>query len=140
MSLAFTYLQGAAVIAAHSTAAKLTVSLGLRTYQFLQPDAAERASFEKSRAVQDFCKAQLNDSEYSATLVTLLLFLHSVSSGASSSEPSPAALLAVTGSIGYIWCRTLLSYPCIPTISFALIRYGGLLLLIKEVWTLAFAK
>jgi hypothetical protein len=139
MSLSFTYLQGAAIIAAHSTAAKLTVSLGLRTYQFLQPDADKRASLETNRAVQDFCKAQMNDTEYSATLVTLLLFLHSIS-GPSSSEPSTAALLAVTGSVGYVWCRTLLSYPCIPTISFALTRYGGLLLLIKEVWSLAFAK
>jgi hypothetical protein len=82
--------------------------------------------------LKEFQKAQLNESEYAALLMVILPFLSS-----KGIEASNAATLAVVGQLGYVWTRTLIGYPKLPTITFAIIRYGGLLLATAELWKLA---
>jgi hypothetical protein len=127
-------LQGAAIVAAHATFTKMLISFTLRVYQYLEPDKKRKAELEASPTLQEFQKAQMNESEYAALLTVILLFL----SGVNGAEPSNAATLAVVGQVGYVWSRTVIGYPKLPTITFAVIRYGGLFLATAELVKLAF--
>jgi hypothetical protein len=134
MSLSsITALQGAAIVAAHATFTKMLLSFTFRTYQFLEPDKTRRARMESNATIKEFEKAQLNESEYAALFTSILLFLSS-----KGVEASDAATLAVAGQVGYVWTRTVIGYPKFPTITFAIIRYGGLFLASAELWKLAF--
>ena len=132
-AMSLTAIQGASLIAAHSLLTKLTISLTLRVYQFLEPDPKRRQSVESSSYVQQVQKAQTNESQYDALLVGLLLFFSS-----RDADVSLASTLAVIGQIGYVWTRTFLGYPAIPSITMAVIRYSGLLLLSWSLYQIAF--
>eukprot|EP00977_Amphora_coffeiformis_P011338 scaffold2726_cov167-Amphora_coffeaeformis.AAC.16 len=134
--MSFTALQGATLLTGHALFTKLLLSLTLRVYQFLQPNPKHRESIEKSAYVQQFQKAQANESEYAALLVALLLYF----SSHNMVDVSLASTLAVVGQIGYVWTRTFLGYPAIPSITMAVIRYSGLLLLTVALCPLAFAS
>ena len=133
----FSAMQGAAIIAAHATVTKLLLSFTLRTYQFLETDQKRLKDVTSNYHVQQFEKAQVNESEYAALLVASLLYIGSTTIGKGGGG-SQGATLAVVGQIGYVWCRTALGYPNVPTITFAVIRYGGLALIVAELWKLAF--
>ena len=133
-----TTLQGASILAAHATFTKMLLSFTYRTYQFLEWDEKRKANVARSVHLQDFQKAQLNESEYTALFVAIFLFL--AAANKTNQEPSQAATLAVAGQIGYVWSRTFLGYPKILSITFAVIRYGGLLLAVAELWSVAFPR
>jgi hypothetical protein len=128
-------LQGAAILAAHATFTKMLLSFTFRVYQYLEPDKKRKAEMESSPTLKEFQKAQLNESEYAALLMVLLIFLSSVNGD----EASNAATLSVVGQVGYVWSRTVIGFPKLPTITFAVIRYGGLFLATAELLKLAFA-
>lgn len=132
--MSFTALQGASLITAHALGTKLMVSMSLRVYQFLEPDAKKREGIENSPYMIEFRKAQANEVEYAALLVGLLLFF----STRDDVDTKTAPTLAVAGQVGYVWLRTLFGYPAIPAISMALVRYGGLALLSSNLYLLAF--
>ena len=132
--MTFTALQGASLIAGHALFTKLLLSFTLRVYQFLQPNPKHRETIENSHYTQQFQKAQTNESEYAALLVALMLFF----STHKDVDVSSASTLAVVGQIGYVWTRTLLGYPAIPSITMAVIRYSGLLLFTVALYQLAF--
>ena len=136
--MSLTALQGASIIASHALFTKLALSLTLRVYQFLEPDPKRRESIENSHFVQQYQKAQKNESEYAGLLVSLLLFL----SANSTEDPvvAMATKLSVVGQIGYVWSRAFLGYPKIPSITMAVVRYGGLALLCWSLHQLAFAS
>jgi uncharacterized Tic20 family protein len=131
----FSTLQGASILAAHATLTKMLLSFTYRTYQFLEWDAKRRQEVADNFNLQEFQKAQINESEYAALLVSILVFL---SLSADNDTSSMGATLAVIGQVGYVWMRTLVGYPKIPTITFAVIRYGGLFLLVSKLWNLGF--
>lgn len=131
--MSFTFLQGATLVAAHATFTKVLISFTLRTYQYLETDSTRESKVQSNFYIQQFQKAQNNESEYAGLLTALLLYL-----SLQSEEPSTAATLAVVGQIGYVWARTLFGYPKLPAISFAIVRYGGLALLVSELWQIAF--
>lgn len=126
-------LQGATLIATHASCTKIFLSFTLRTYQYLETDASRREKVESNKYLQQFHKAQLNESEYAALLVAPLLYLAVIGADA-----SQASTIATVGQIGYVWARTFLGYPTLPTITFALVRYGGLALIVAALWNQAF--
>jgi len=128
-------LQGAALIAAHATFTKMLVSFTLRTYQYLEWDEKRLKEMESKKYMQEFEKAQKNESEYAALLVSLMLYLSSVGP---TDVASTGATIAVASQIGYVWMRTVVGYPALPTITLAVVRYGGLALLVNELWKVAF--
>lgn len=132
--MSLTALQGASLIASHALATKMLLSFTLRTYQFLEPDPKRREAVETSSYVQNFQKAQANESEYAALLVALLLFF----STQADVDVSAATTMATTSQILYVWTRTAVGYPKGPTIVTAVVRYGGLGLLVSALVKLAF--
>jgi hypothetical protein len=126
-------LQGAAIVAAHTTISKMFLSFTYRTYQYFEWDPKRRQFVEDNFHVQQFQKAQVNESEYAALLVALLLYLASMGI-----EASTATTSAVVGQLSYVWIRTAIRYPKLPTISAALLRYAGLALVVAELWNVAF--
>lgn len=59
-------------------------------------------------------------------------------------KASNAATLAIIGPVGYVWTRIAIGYPNIPTVTFAVftfavIRYGGLVLAAGSLQQIAFA-
>jgi uncharacterized MAPEG superfamily protein len=128
-------LQGAAIIAGHATFTKMLLSFTYRTYQFLEWDEKRREQVAANLTIQEFQKAQNNETEYAALLVAILLYLSLVGRAS-----SMAATTAVVGQIGYVWIRTVFGYPTVPAITAAVVRYGGLVLLVAELWSAAFAK
>lgn len=128
-----TPLQGASLIVSHALFTKLTISLSLRVFQFLEPNAKKREFFESNVFVQQFRSAQANEVEYAAILTALLLFFST-----QDVDISLATTLVVMGQIGYVWFRTVFGYPQILTISMALIRYGGTALLAMALHKTAF--
>jgi hypothetical protein len=127
-------LQGAAIIAGHATFTKMLLSFTYRTYQFLEWDEKRREQVAANLTIQEFQKAQINESEYAALLIAPLLYLSSIGR-----DSSMAATAAVAGQIGYVWIRTMFGYPTIPAITAAVVRYGGLVLLVAELWSVAFS-
>lgn len=134
----FSTLQGASILAAHATLTKILLSFTYRTYQLLEWDDKRRQKVADNMHLQEFQKAQINESEYAALLVSILLFLSSSSAADNGTSSSMGATLAVIGQVGYVWMRTLVGYPKIPTITFAVTRYGGLFLLVSALWNLGF--
>jgi hypothetical protein len=132
--MSFTSLQGASIIVAHATFTKMLLSFTYRTYQLLEWDEKRKAQVGSNFHLQEFQKAQTNESEYAALLTVLFLFL-----GMKGIDASNAATLAIVGQVGYVWTRTAIGYPKIPTVTFAVIRYGGLALAASSLWELAFA-
>jgi len=133
--MSFTALQGATLITAHCGMTKMMVSLTYRVYNYIGTDKEAIAKFNENFHVKEYRKAIENESEFAAFLAAPLFFL--ASAGV---EASMGATLAVIGQLGYVWTRTALGYPCVPTIATALVRYGGMLLTIYEVWKLAFGS
>ena len=133
--MSFTALQGATLIACHDVANKLLTTVGVRVYQWLGTDKEKVARFEKSELVQQAQKAQLNSAEYSAFLITPLLFFH-----LAGVKVDRAATLSVIGQVGYYWVRIFFGYPALPTAIMASIRYGGLILLCADMVEMAFGK
>lgn len=136
--LSLTALQGAALIAGHALFTKLLISFTLRVYQFVQPDPKLRQGIENSPYMERFQKAQANESEYAALLVSLLLFVSSRDDEAKASVMTSAIPAAVVGQMGYVWTRTLWGYPAIPSIAMAVMRYTGLLGLTLSLYQVAF--
>jgi hypothetical protein len=126
----FTSLQGATLILGHATLTKVLISFSLRTPQFLKVDTK---TIENNPYYKEFLKAQKNESEYAALLTAVLLYLASIRNDA-----TEAATLAVIGQIGYVWVRTAVGYPKLPSITFALLRYGALMLCTAELYKVAF--
>jgi hypothetical protein len=131
--MSFTSLQGATIIAAHAAFTKALLSFTLRTYQYFEWDAKRRSSIESNKHIQQFQKAQINESEYAALLVSIFLYL-----SVTGNDASQAATASVVGQIGYVWMRALVGYPALPTISLAVVRYGGLALAVSELVKAAF--
>jgi hypothetical protein len=127
-------LQGAAIIAGHATFTKMLLSFTYRTYRFLEWDEKRREQVAANLTIQEFQKAQINESEYAALLIAPLLYLSSIGR-----DSLMAATAAVAGQIGYVWIRTMFGYPTIPAITAAVVRYGGLVLLAAELWSVAFS-
>jgi hypothetical protein len=136
--MSFTFLQGATLIAAHATFTKIFLSFTLRTYQYLEWEDKRVNQVESNFSIQQFQKAQTNESEYAALLTAILLYLSTSPANTSDEPASLATTLVVVGQIGYVWVRTFLGYPSLPTITLALVRYGGLALLVSELWKAAF--
>lgn len=134
--MSLTYLQAAAIIAGHATFTKALISFTIRSYSLFEKDE-ERVSRRMSNVyVQEFLKAQLNESEYSALFVSIFLYLHSVNG--SDGVGNIAATMAVLGQIGYIWIRIFAGYPSIPLMACVGTRYFGLITAVYELWKLAF--
>jgi hypothetical protein len=131
--MSFNCLQGAAILVAHATFTKMLVSFTLRTYQYLEWDEKRLRDVESNVYVNRFQGAQMNESEYTGLLVSILLFL-----SLKENAPSQAATLSVIGQVGYVWSRTFIGYPTLPTITMAVVRYGGLALLASELYKAAF--
>jgi hypothetical protein len=134
--MSFTALQAASLIALHATFTKILTSFTLRTYLFLETDAKRKQKVNSNFYIQEFQKAQTNESEYAGLLTMLLLFFATQENV----DVSNAATLSVVGQVGYVWTRTLIGYPKIPTITFAIVRYGGLGLLAWALFTHAYGN
>lgn len=126
-------LQGATLIIAHSLFTKALLSFTLRTYQFLEWDEKRRQRVESNFNVVQLQKAEHNASEYDALIAAPLLFL-----ALQNVDATMGATMSVFGQIGYVWTRTASGYPKIPAITMAVVRYGGLALIVSELWMLAF--
>ena len=137
MSFSLTSAQGAAVLTAHATFTKMLLSFTYRTYQFLEWDSKRKARVASNFHLEEFQKAQVNETEDTALFVAAFLFL-SAQGEETHETTSQAATLAVLGQIGYVWTRTAIGYPKFPTITFAVIRYGGLFLAASGLWAVAF--
>ena len=141
--MSFTALQGATIITAHCGFTKLLVSFTYRILNFMGPKIGIASKtiedFNTNQHVVEFRNAINNESEFCAFLVAPLLYLASVGKG-DSSNISLGATLIVYGQCGYVWTRTILGYPTIGTIASALLRYGGMVIVGKELWSLAFPK
>ena len=133
-----TTLQGASILAAHATFTKMLISFTYRTYQFLEWDDKRKERVASNFHLQEFQKAQVNESEYTALFVAILLFLSAATTDTEIASNAATRTLAVAGQLGYVWTRTAIGYPKILTITFAVVRYGGLFLAAVELWKLAF--
>lgn len=132
----FNPLQAATLTVAHATLTRVLVSFTLRTYQYLEWNSKRRQNVESITHLQEFQKAQVNESEYAALIAAPLFYLALI--GNNSESVKMAATLAVTGQVGYVWMRTAIGYPKLPTIAFAIVRYAGLGLIAAELWNVAF--
>lgn len=131
--LSFSSFQAATLIVAHAVFTKALISFTLRTYQYLEWDVKRRESVESSSHLQEFQKAQTNESEYTALATATLLYL-----SLTGKDAVAASTLVVVGQIGYVWMRTAIGYPKLPTIAFAVVRYAGFALVVQELWSTAF--
>jgi hypothetical protein len=126
-------LQGATLILVHSLLTKSLLSFTLRTYQYLEWNGKRRERVESNFNVVQLQKADHNATEYNAIIAAPLFFL-----ALQDIDVSMGATMSVVGQIGYVWLRTVFGYPTLPVITMAVIRYGGLALILAKVWTLAF--
>ncbi|CAJ1950130.1 unnamed protein product [Cylindrotheca closterium] len=136
--MSFSALQGATLISAHCGLTKLIISFTYRTYNFFGPkflgiEKEQIDKFNENFHVKEFQKAIANESEFAAFLAGPLFYL-----ALAGVEASQGATLAVLGQVSYVWTRTALGYPCIPTIATAILRYAGMALTFVELWKVAF--
>ena len=131
--MSFSALQGATLISAHCGLTKLIISFTYRTYNFLGTDKEQIEKFNENFHVKEFQKATANESEFAAFLAAPLFYL-----ALAGVEASQGATLAVLGQVSYVWTRTALGYPCVPTIATAVLRYAGMALTFVELWKVAF--
>mmetsp|Transcript_96554 Transcript_96554/g.278715 ORF Transcript_96554/g.278715 Transcript_96554/m.278715 type:complete len:140 (-) Transcript_96554:137-556(-) len=131
--MSFTALQGATLISAHCGLTKVIVSMTYRVYNYIENDEKKLEKFNGNFHLQEFRKAIENESEFCAFLAAPLFYL-----SFAGVDASLGATLAAAGQIGYVWMRTAIGYPKIPTIACALLRYGGMLITFTQLWKLAF--
>ena len=139
--MSFTALQSATIITAHCGFTKLLVSFTYRVLNFFGPKIGVKKEtiegFNTNKHVVEFRNAIVNESEYCAFLVAPLLYLALIGNG-DGANVALGSTLIVYGQCGYVWARTIFGYPTIPSIFTGLLRYGGMILVIGELWNVAF--
>ena len=85
-------------------------------------------------------RQHLLQSEYAALLVALLVYFSTRMHSDKAMDVTSASTVAVVGQIGYVWARTILGYPAIPSMTMAMIRYSGLLLLTVALYQVAIVE
>jgi uncharacterized MAPEG superfamily protein len=133
MSNYYNAIQGASIVMMNDIAAKFLVTAIVRAYSWLEYNKERKARLMSKGIVERLCKAQMNIAEWSAITIVPLLYFH-----LTGVDAGIAPTLAVVGNVGYLWCRILVGYPNMVTISFASIRYAGILLIAAQLYSLAF--
>jgi hypothetical protein len=126
-------IQGASLVLMNDIAAKFIVTAGVRAYSWLEPNKERKERLMSKDIVGHLCKAQMNIAEWSAMTIAPLLYL-----GVAGVDAGISPLLAVIGNVGYFWSRVLTGYPNVVTVSFATVRYAGIVLIGAQMCSLAF--
>ncbi|CAB9517722.1 expressed unknown protein [Seminavis robusta] len=130
-------LQGATIVFGHAVFTRVLLSFTLRTYQYLEWDTKRKSQIETNAIVKEYQKAISNEGEYAALIVAPLLFLAATTSGGDDGL-SQAATVTAWSQVAYVWVRTAIGYPKVPTIVVAVTRYAGLALIAAEMYKAAF--